>query len=155
MNLLHFNTSVSPIQYDVYKYKLDNKISYNKRRSYKYKSGDCIYDLRTEDNYKYLFEVRVSADTWSKFINNDWEYQLVYLNLVDLVIDHLSGFISGNKFNNIIFPDELGEVFELIPLPKYKNLAQTNRTLRVNWFESEIKENNDKESCLDIVIFKH
>lgn len=144
MNLINFNPSASKIQYDGYKYKLDNnltynvegELSYNKRKLHKYRVNEIIYDLRTEDYFKYLFHVEVDEETWEGFkSDHKWEYYLSSLNLLELVIRHISGLVKFNKFTNIILPEELEDLglhqsLKLTSLSK----AKYPKTLDVRWF---------------------
>lgn len=148
MNLINFNPSPSKIQYDGYKYKLEEGISYlggeylsyNKRRLHKYKVHNKIYDLKTEDFFKYLFYVEVNENSWKKFKDEGkWEYYLSTLNLLDPIINHIIGLIKFNKFSSVILPEELEELNLRENLKLYdKNSNIKNlKTMTISWFSDE------------------
>jgi hypothetical protein len=131
MNLTNFNLSLSKTQYDVYKYKLDPYISYNKRKIYRYKVEDLVYDLRTEKLYKYLIKVEVDRKKWFNFKDeNSWEYLITAFNLLDTIISHINGILKINSFCKVILPEDLEDLisFELNPSSK--------TTLNISWFNT-------------------
>lgn len=147
MNLINFNPSVSKIQYDGYKYKLDEGIvcnldgnlSYNKRRLHKYRVNEVIYDLRTEDLFKYLFHVEVNESSWNQFKDEGyWEYYLSSLNLLDYIIKHIVGLVKFNRFTEVILPEELKEL-DLYSKLKIcnPNKVKSPKTLEIGWFSDE------------------
>ena len=151
MTLINFNTSISSIQYDVYKYKLDNKISYNKRRLYKYKVDNKVYDLRTEDNFKFLFNVELDKNHWDTFRNKGmWEYYLSSLNLAELVITHIKGLTKTNKFHTIEFPEEMEDLFEEVTFKLHPH--KSTKVLKIKWFSDEFID-PPKEGTLNLAIF--
>jgi hypothetical protein len=147
MNVTNFNLSRSKTQYDVYKYKLDDYISYNKRKVYRYKVTDSVYDLRTEKLYKYLMKVEVSEQDWDNFkINNSWEYFITSFDLLDTILNHIHGLLKINSFRTIEMPEELEDLIEFKP-----NLS-TNKKLKIKWFNdfSFIEENT-----LNLTVFSN
>lgn len=138
MNVTNFNLSRSKTQYDVYKYKLDDYISYNKRKVYRYKVNDLVYDLRTEKLYKYLIKVEVDEKEWLKFReNNSWEYFITSFDLLNTILDHINGLLKINSFREIEIPEELEDLIDFEVNPS------TNKKLKIKWFNefSFLEEN--------------
>jgi hypothetical protein len=147
MNLTDFTFSLSKTQYDVYKYKLDDEISYNRRKVYRYKVSDKVYNLRTEDNYKYLIKVEVSEKAWESFKKDDsWEYLVTSLNLLDVIVDHLNGFLKMNSFKEVILPEELEDLVD------FKLDPESTKTLNITWFN---KLKTKVKDTLTLVIFNN
>jgi hypothetical protein len=146
MTIIDFTFSKSKTQYDVYKYKIDEGISYNRRKAYRYKVGDIVYDLRTQDTFKYLIKIEVEKSTWKKFrYENEWEYYLTSLNLLDVVVDHLISFLKINSFYKISLPEELED---LVP---YKLDPSSSLELDIQWFNNF---NNPKtKNVLNLAVF--
>lgn len=146
MTIIDFTFSKSKTQYDVYKYKIDEGISYNRRKAYRYKVGEVVYDLRTQDTFKYLIKIEVEKSTWKKFrYENEWEYYLTSLNLLDVVVDHLISFLKINSFYKISLPEELED---LIP---YELDPSSSLELNIQWFNNF---NNPKtKNVLNLAVF--
>lgn len=137
MNKLDFNIDRSKTQYDIYKYKLGKKISYSKRKIYRYSVKGVVYNLRTEPRYKYLYTLEVSEDDWKEFKESTWERQLFELDLYKTIIDHLEGITQFNKFNSIKLPEGLE-----IDLDEHEN---SEIELIIDWFrDTNFKPNSNQ-----------
>lgn len=147
MNVTNFNLCRSKTQYDVYKYKLDEYISYNKRKVYRYKVGDQVYDLRTEKLYKYLIKVEVSKKDWKKFKDDSsWEYFITSFDLLDTIVDHINGILKINNFSGIEIPEELEDLISFEPS------ELSDKTLKIKWFN---KFSFIEEDTLNLTIFSN
>lgn len=127
MNKLHFNLSPSKTQYDLYKYKIGDTVSYSKRKVYRYPVGDVVYDLRPSDNYKFLYKLLIREKDWENFKNKNWETYLHELDLYDEITEHLLGFINFNRIKNLILPEDLS-------LPSEPIVHDNGLELIVDWF---------------------
>jgi len=143
MNKLNFDIEKSKTQYDIYKYKLGNKISYSKRKIYRYSVKGIVYNLRTEPRFKYLFKLGISLKDWEDFCGDLWEHKLYELDLYSNIFNHLKGFTSFNKFNSIKLPED----FDL-DLQEHES---SEIELVVDWFRNE--EFKPKQNQVYLVIF--
>ena len=138
MNRLNFKTSISKTQYDLYKYKIGDYVSYGKRKVYRYPVNGVVYDLKTEIFFKYLYKLQIPEERWEVFIKDDWETLLHELNLYEDVIDQIKGLVEFNGFKDIKLPDGL----ELTDLKLNPN---SELELIVDWFRDESIRPNDKQ----------
>lgn len=127
MNKLTFDIERSKTQYDMYKYRLGENISYSKRKIYRYEVSGVVYDLKTEPFYKYLFTLGVSLDDWEKF-KEEWEHKLYEFSLYDVIFGHLKGITDFNKFKSITLPEDLE-----VDLDTHLD-GESNLELIVDWF---------------------
>lgn len=126
MNKLNFKTDLSKTQYDLYKYKIGEVVSYGKRKVYRYPVNGVIYNLKTEHTFKYLYEVGVDQKDWDSFKESEWENYLFELNMYEDIIDHLKGLVGFNNFGTIILPEGLD-----LPNESY---VKSDLELIVDWF---------------------
>jgi len=144
MNRVNFSFCPSKTQYDLYKYKLDEEISYSKRKLYRSKVKGKLYDLRTEDFTKYLIKVEVDKKSWEKFKLETWEHTISSLNLVDTIAMHIQGILEVNSFRKIILPEDLEELID------YKENPLSTFELEVSWFDVFTSSSSGK---LNISVF--
>lgn len=126
MNKLNFKTDISKTQYDLYKYKIGSSVSYGKRKVYRYPVNGIYYNLKTEPNFKFLYEVGVDQRTWDSFVEDEWETYLYELNLYEDIIDHLKGLVGFNNFGKITLPEGLD-------IPNESSI-KSELELIVDWF---------------------
>lgn len=140
LNRHHFKLFPSKTKYDLYKYKLKSvPISYSKRKVYRYQVHEEVYDLMTENTYKFLFKVLLSKEDFKEFKETDlWERTLGDLNLYSIVMDHINGIIHSAGFAEIHLADLISTNCPLTQrAPKLK--------LTVDWFldENKVPEENE------------
>lgn len=107
MNKLNFRLEPAKTQYDLYKYKIGPVVSYGKRKVYRYQVNGTVFNLKTENQFKYLYEVLVPKPEWDRFKSQTWEEVLYELNLYEDIIDHVRGICAMNSFNSITLPEEV------------------------------------------------
>jgi hypothetical protein len=146
MNRWNFIPNLSKTQYDLYKYKIGDSISYGKRKVYRYPVHGMVYDLKTELHFKYLYKLNIHKDSWDKFRTETWEHLLHELNIYEDVIDHVRSLASFNGFNSITFPDGNHLIDDLVD-------TKSDLELKVDWFRDEKFRPHDKQ--LYLVIFHY
>lgn len=144
MNRVNFSFYPSKTQYDLYKYKLEDGISYSKRKLYRYRVKDKLFDLRTENFTKYLIKVEVDKKIWKKFKTETWEHTIASLNLVETVVLHLKGILEVNAFHTIILPEDLEDLID------YKEDPLSEFSLEVSWFDIFTENSPNK---LNLTVF--
>lgn len=137
MNKLNFRIEPSKTQYDLYKYKIGNVVSYGKRKVYRYAVNGVYYNIKTEQFFKYLYEVLVPKPEWDKFKNESWEEVLYELNLYEDIIDHVRGICQQNSFKSISLPEEIDFEPEVNP--------NAGLELIVSWFRDPVFKPNSNQ----------
>lgn len=137
MNRLNFKTSISKTQYDLYKYKIGDYVSYGKRKVYRYPVNGVVFDLKTEIFFKYLYKLQIPEERWDIFKVSEWETILYELNLYEDIIDHIKGLVIFNNFGKITLPEGM-------EIPN-ESLIKSDLELIVDWFRNPDFRPNDKQ----------
>lgn len=145
MNSYNFNLSISKTQYDAYKYKIKDTVSYSKRKLYRYIVDDVIYNLRTESTYKFLYNIECKDSEWKKFKESEWIRYLTSFNLVDTIKSHLQSILTTNELGGCDLPDIIDDL-------ELNITSDSDKRLKVDWFRDKTYRPSNKEVYL--VIFE-